>query len=328
MSTKSRNEFVHFVSPLEKVRFLRSFGPMGRLPFEELAVVAQNLSERAFRSGEMVMPKGAEVERAIIILEGRVRLGEDRYFSAGQSVCFMPMMARLPMPADLVAETDVAAMVMRRDVLLDVYEDRFPIFLNTVRAIAGGVLRLRKQIADGQVLKGGASMENIDGPIGVVERVMTMRKNGVFQAAPLEALLRMARNLVEVRPTKGTTMWRRDDPSGHILIVAKGSLRCELADGRVFHARNGYPTGNLESLAREPRWYQAVVEEEPCVLLKSHTEEFLDVMEDNFDLASDFLAAMARNLMRSLEDVDVEALLQKATMAEETFIPETIAPKP
>ncbi|MEZ4655891.1 MAG: hypothetical protein R3E12_20465 [Candidatus Eisenbacteria bacterium] len=60
----------------------------------------------------------------------------------------------------------------------------------------------------------------------------------------------------------------------------------------MFFADVGYPLGNLESQAGAPRWYSAVAET-PLVLLRGWTESFRDLLEDNAEVALDFLGQVA-----------------------------------
>jgi hypothetical protein len=56
--------------------------------------------------------------------------------------------------------------------------------------------------------------------------------------------------------------------------------------------------GNLESLAGDPRWFLARAET-PLVVLRFETAAFLDQLEDHFDMAVDFMAALASIVLRA-----------------------------
>jgi CRP-like cAMP-binding protein len=76
-----------------------------------------------------------------------------------------------------------------------------------------------------------------------------------------------------------------------------------LENGTKFRAGPGYPLGNVESQALAPRWYEAVTET-PLIVLSGSTDTFVDVLEDHFSLALDFLSTMARNLVRLVRDAN------------------------
>ena len=71
--------------------------------------------------------------------------------------------------------------------------------------------------------------------------------------------------------------------------------------GTRFRAGPGYPLGNLENLAGEPRWYTAVAET-PVVALEGASDVFIDVLEDHFEMAQGFLASIATGLITLLQE--------------------------
>ena len=56
----------------------------------------------------------------------------------------------------------------------------------------------------------------------------------------------------------------------------------------------------MESIAERARWYTATTETK-VTALQGSVEGLIDVFEDNFDMAMDYLAVMARAQMRLLE---------------------------
>jgi hypothetical protein len=67
--------------------------------------------------------------------------------------------------------------------------------------------------------------------------------------------------------------------------------------GLRFRPGPGYPLGSLESLSELPRWYSAVTETK-VVALQGNSEALVDVFEDNFEMAMDYLAIVARGVLR------------------------------
>jgi nitroimidazol reductase NimA-like FMN-containing flavoprotein (pyridoxamine 5'-phosphate oxidase superfamily) len=56
----------------------------------------------------------------------------------------------------------------------------------------------------------------------------------------------------------------------------------------------------MEAVSASPRWYEAVTET-PLVALQGSAEALIDVFEDNFEMAMDYLAMVARGVLRILE---------------------------
>jgi hypothetical protein len=58
--------------------------------------------------------------------------------------------------------------------------------------------------------------------------------------------------------------------------------------------------GAVEATADRPRFYDAVTETE-VVALQGSNEALIDVFEDNFEMAMDYLAVLARFMLRVIE---------------------------
>ena len=78
--------------------------------------------------------------------------------------------------------------------------------------------------------------------------------------------------------------------------IIDGEIEAQLEDGTSFQAGLGYPVGNLESLAHQPRWYRPVARTDVVALRADH-ETFFDVMEDDFEVAEAFLKAMSHGIL-------------------------------
>jgi CRP-like cAMP-binding protein len=76
--------------------------------------------------------------------------------------------------------------------------------------------------------------------------------------------------------------------------------------GVAFRAGPGTPLGASEMMAELPRWYDATAET-PVAALQGSTEALLDVFEDNYEMARDYLALWARAVLGIIEaNLDAE----------------------
>jgi len=280
------------------------------LPMDEVSLIAQNARDVSFRSGEILIDESRSLGRAYIIVEGEVRVEGDGpeppLIRAGEGVGMISLLAGEDPTQRCVATSEVAALEISGEIFWDILEERFPIYIRIVRNVASELLLHRQGILHGTVLAGIVDPREVppDRPIELVERLILMRKAGIFREASLEAIIELARSFEERRIPAGTRLWELWDPSGFAHFLISGTVRCELGDGRIFRATVGYPVGNLESQANEPRWYTAVAETD-LVAFRSETGVFLDVMEDHFDLAEEFLTALARNVSRTRQRRDL-----------------------
>ena len=83
-------------------------------------------------------------------------------------------------------------------------------------------------------------------------------------------------------------------------MVCRGSVQARVPDGVEFSAGPGFPLGALEALGQRPRWYDAVATT-PLVGLYGRTDVLVDLFEDNFDMAMDYLAVISRVTLRILD---------------------------
>jgi hypothetical protein len=137
--------------------------------------------------------------------------------------------------------------------------------------------------------------------LNLVERLLFLRQSPVFEHTSLNALAALSRMMDEASFSAGDTLWRPGDPSGHVLLLISGSVAAQTADGSRFTLGPGTALGSVESQAGRPRWYTAVAESR-TVALRGDAQKLTDVMEDNFEMALDFLAVISQWLLACLEN--------------------------
>ncbi len=304
---------MRFVGPLDRALFLKTLPFFTRLPISHLAVLAHHLRERFFKKGSVVLRQGEPVGAMYIIVEGSLRtVGAERaqetVLGPEQSVGFLSFLSRSQEGVQSIAEVDTLTLELDTDVLLDVYEDHFPILHHAIRTIATRTLQARMQTPAGAFF---GEREPAAPPSGrsldLVERISFIRNGSVFQRANLDTVAQMARVLREVRVDAGTPLWNSGDRADSTLLIVSGTARCALDDGaRVFHCGPSYPLGNLESIALYPRWYDAVAET-PLVALRAETEAFFDILEDHFEIAMSLVGGMASGLIQILRQEEADA---------------------
>ena len=295
---------LHFVSPLERAVFLRGLEQLQGATPEQIAAVAHSAEERFFRKGQELLDPTRPPASIHIIVNGSVRAEGDEHRGAllgpGDTMGTLTVLSRAERGFRAVAETDVTTLEVGIEDIFELYEDRFDVFVSTLRGLSRELLRLRKQIRHGTRLAPRDGLVLPPRELDLVERLVhmgLMGRGGIFQRTSMDALVRMARRLHEVRFDAGTVLWRTGDPSGYMLIIMEGEVSCRLPEGRIFYAGDGYPLGNLENHAAQPRWYEATALK-PLRALHADTEPFYDILEDHFDLSLDFLSAVAGSVLR------------------------------
>jgi CRP-like cAMP-binding protein len=122
----------------------------------------------------------------------------------------------------------------------------------------------------------------------------------VFRRSSIAALAELGRAMAQVRFEPGTVLWREGEPGPGIFLLRSGAVAARSAAGVSFRAGPGFPLGALEALGELPRWYEAVTET-PVVALQGHMGALVDVFEDGFDVALDYLSVLAQSALRTAD---------------------------
>lgn len=301
-------------SILERVLYLKMLDQTGDLRSSDLAVVAELSRERYFSKGTVLFKSGEPVDVIQLIVEGRVEAAHDDLQLAdmvqGDAVGWLSFLARDPRGIEARAATDVRSLEIDAEALMDVLEDRFSL---TYGFIKSGSRRLLSLLVE--TPWAFRSLRSFDLPaprreMDFVERIVFLRKVPIFKNSSINALAELSRGLTEVRFDAGTEIWHKGDVSGGVFLIIDGTVQCRSdADGIDFSLGPGGPLGSLESLAEMPRFYDAKARTEVWALHGS-AEGLLDVFEDNFEMASDYLQAISADIIRV---VKVKAGVERAS---------------
>ncbi len=134
-------------------------------------------------------------------------------------------------------------------------------------------------------------------------KILFLRQTGPFKSSSINALAELSQGVREVTYEKGATLWKEGESSGTMLLLVSGRVGVAGRGGSVrFEAGPGFPLGGIETLAGEPRWYTATTKTR-LFALELSVEGLIDVLEDNFDMAMDFLAAVSHVTLGLIERI-------------------------
>jgi CRP-like cAMP-binding protein len=214
----------------------------------------------------------------------------------------LALFARDPLGSQVVAEEDTLTLELERDAVTELLEDHYPILSHVLREMSRRAIDLVTRFRLDPTA--GIPECPVDAPeagdIDLVGRIFFLRRMSVFRHSSITALAEMARAMAQVRFEPGTVLWREGEASPSIFLVRSGWLRAAGSSGVVFRAGPGFPLGALEALGEAPRWYEAVAET-PVVALQGNMGVLVDVFEDNFGMAMDYLAVIAQSTLRILD---------------------------
>ncbi|MFN8095624.1 MAG: cyclic nucleotide-binding domain-containing protein [Vicinamibacteria bacterium] len=292
--------------PLERMLHLKRVPMLAGLASPEIAVLADAAGERTFSRGEVVFREGEPVGSVHFVVRGSLatlRRGQRTgTVGPGGGVGGLALFARDPLGTQVVAEESTLTLELESDAVYEVLEDRFPILHHILRETSGRAIDLLTRFRLDPTV--GIPECPIAGPeaaeVDFVDRIFFLRRQSVFRRSSITALADLARAVAQVRFEPGVTLWREGEPSPGIFLVGGGFLQATSSAGLSFRAGPGFPLGALEAVAERPRWYD-VVTETPVTALQGHMGALVDVFEDNFEMAMDYLSVIAQSTLRIVD---------------------------
>ncbi len=281
----------------ERIIYLRSIPVAASLPPRVLHAIAGHLRERSFAAGEVILRDADPIEGLLLFTEGGVRLtrkGQPKgELKAPQTLGFLGILSRSDSPYDAVVEAPSHALELPTDALLEVMEDHFEFFLATLRYVAERLLQELKELPEKAL-----SLPFEDEPmppqaeLDLVERIFFLRKISAFSSANVNALAIVSNQVVERRYGKGELLWRVGATADTAVMLVSGTVACVSSAGKRFRLGPGTIVGGVENLAGQPHWYD-VHTETPVLILEARGDQLLDIFEENFAMAMNFLAAIS-----------------------------------
>jgi CRP-like cAMP-binding protein len=267
------------------------------------------MRERTFKAGSVLMREGEAPAAAYSLVRGQVRVSRRGHLlgevGPGATVGFGAIISRDALGLGAVASTDVFALELDGETLADIFDDHFPFLLEVIRESSRrhlDFIRSMKQLPEQvpAVHRQPFPFERMD----LVERLLFLRSpGGPFENSSVDALAEVAQHARYRSIEPGTPLWAEGDEAGEACLVVKGTIACSSSRGDEavrFRAAPGAVIGALESLAGQPRWHDAVTETEVDVL-EHDVDDLIDVLEDNVEMATDYLAWVSGNALRLIE---------------------------
>jgi CRP-like cAMP-binding protein len=293
------------LTSLERMLVLKRLPTIGGLPSADLAVIADVTRERFFPKGSLLLAEGEPVPAVHLIVEGAVavsRGGVDLgHVPSGNGIGALGLLAGDVFGVDARAVEDTLTLELDGEMMFEIFEDRFAILHHILRDLCRQLIdQLVELRIDPSQSFPGCDALDAGGDLDLVERIFFLRRMPVFRKASINALFEVSRALTEIRYPPGTVLWKEGEPSVGIFLVTNGAVRCRTGAGLSFRAGPGFPLGAADAIGEVPRWFEAVTET-PVTGLQGPLETLIDVLEDNFDVARQYLAGTARGLIRALE---------------------------
>ncbi len=291
----------------ERLLRLRGVPVFPMLTAAELAPLAAAMRSATFERGEKLLREDEPPRSFYLLISGSVtmrRRGRTiRTIAAPGGVGFLSLLARTSGGTEAVAESRTEAFEVRADAMAELFDDHFPVLLAAMRWITEQLID-ENLVTDPPPYNPPADdyHERIgDRELGIVERIFLVRRTIGFKNANVNSVVRLARTMNEARLSAGETIWRPGDRSGGTVFIVKGKMDLSwehpATRKRVTQVVGpGYIVGGGESLTMRPRWNELVTTE-PAVVLHGSREGLIDVLEDDLEIALQFLSMMAGFLL-------------------------------
>ncbi|MCG8416431.1 MAG: cyclic nucleotide-binding domain-containing protein [Proteobacteria bacterium] len=289
----------------DRVLLLRSLETLGGLDLDDYTMLAEHARNRFFRPGEELIGEDQTLHSVYIVIDGKVEVSRGGRSTVvvdrGHGVGFLSLLGRVE--RGFAARALVASWVLEIpcEAVLDAFEINFALLRNALRQTCMLLVRQRENLpasrASGSEGTGEISLGTYrERDRTVVERIIEARKVPIFRNCNVDAVAELMRKNREIRGPAGQVFWRIGDPSTFWFRIEYGHVECENDAGQTVVVGDRYVLGVADALARQSRSYRARALTE-YIGMRSEVETFLTVLEAHFDLAMDFLAVMARQLI-------------------------------
>lgn len=297
----------------ERLLYFRALPAGGTATAQELMPLAEAARDAFFRKGTMLFERDHPPDRFVCLIEGAVELSRGDLIlgvlEAPAVVGIRAVMARVVMPYTVRALDDLAALEVPSDEFLQTIEDDFALWRRQLKFQNAEFLGRIKRSPQEHLgvrridLAGLPTHRTLD----LVERMLLVRRMGLFGRGSVNALAELAQQLVEETIPKGATLFRRSELATGPRFLVRGQVQGTLEDGQTITFGPGSVLGGPETMAELNHLYDAVALE-PCAVLRLDLESFFDVVEDNTEIASAFLSGTARVVL----ELDVARMTRDA----------------
>ena len=222
------------LSIFEKILHLRrqTSGVSNAVSAGQLSVVADGMRDRSFKAGSVLLREGEAPVAAYSLVRGRVRVSRRGHVlgevGPGAAVGIGGILSRDALGLGAVATTDVLALELDRETLVDVFEDVFPLLLEAIKETSRhhlDFIRKMKQVPE-QLPAIHPEPFLVD-RLDFVERLLFLKTpGGPFERSSVDALAEIAQRARHRSIEPGTSLWREGERSGNACLIVSGTIAC------------------------------------------------------------------------------------------------------
>jgi CRP-like cAMP-binding protein len=307
---------------LRRLIELRRFPMFAAAELAELATLAENVVELRHEGGAVVA-RPPVLDAIHLVLAGGIEAGAARHGAHG-AFGFLEVLARRPLAAPAVALGETRTLRLTASDLREILEDNYGLLLIAIRELAARTLAAGRSEP---LVRTPAAAVPAPAPLGLVERMVVLRRqfpfaratahallpvashvvllDGLARAAPLEAIALIAHASKETTWPAGAVMARVDDPARDVHFILDGHLRVVPPEHEPYLLGPGSAVGLLEGLAGV-RHAAAVEVVAPVRALEVSSSCIFDVLEDHTELGLSIIESLSAALLDAAAAVDAQ----------------------
>jgi len=292
----------------DRVLTLRSYSMFDGLDDDAMLLLAEHGTSSQYPDGAFVTPEGEQTHTLFLVVEGEISVSRNGQTlgtrRAGDAYGGLPLLAR-ELSTLAVAVGDTSTLEIPAAAFEAALTENFSLLRTTLRGLGSSVLAMRGNLPTNpsgrrEVDEGCFYLE----PLSLVQRLIQLRQ-GAFRHMNMEALLDLARSMIEIRFDAGALLWSTGDPSTHALHIDVGRVRCTERDGRHASVGRGFTIGVLDAWSGS-RVYEARAET-PLIAFRIDVESFLALLEAYPEVGLDLLRGFAHDLLEGSQPARVPA---------------------
>jgi len=283
----------------DRVLTMRAYSMFDGLDDDALLLLAEHGSSARYPDGEIITGEGEPTRMLCLIVEGEILVSRNGQVLStrkmGDAYGGLPLLAREPSTL-AVAVGDTTTLEVPATAFEAALTTNFSLLRSMLRQLGSAVLAMR-----GNLPTDGSRPSEIDEgsyysePLSLVERLIKLRQ-GSFRHMNMEALIELARSMVEVRYPAGALIWSTGEPSTHAVHIDVGRVRCTEPDGKHASVGGAFTIGVLDVWSGS-RVYDARAET-PLIAFRIELERFLALLEAHPEVGLDLLRGFAADLLK------------------------------
>jgi CRP-like cAMP-binding protein len=286
------------------LRLSRSF-PFDLMPVEDVSLIAAAGREQGFPTRTVLVHAGERSRAHYVQLAGRLRVISDHLNleAAGShpGIGALSVLGRVVVPGDVVAEPGTVLLVLDRDSLLGVLEERGHLARTLLRILAIKLLELRR----GKPSVPHHAHPPVTPRLDLVSRMLLLRDALGLGSDGMATIAQLARVAHAKKCVAGSALATTDVPAD-LFMLLEGSLTLATPGAGERSVQPGEVLGLVEAVAGVPMAARVTARTDSTGLVITHAE-LAENIEDEDRLSFELIRTFAAEMWTAVTGAPVES---------------------